>query len=147
MIQVAIAIALDGRVGATLGLGQKLLARDRLNALLGAQLTIVAIGVIIPDMHTVAHQVADVRIARQEPQQFVDHALQEDLFGGEQRESLAQIEAHLVAENALCACTCAVALHCALVDNAAQQIEICFHIAYWLLNCFNVKLPSASITP
>ena len=51
-------------------------------------------------MHAVLDQIADVGIAPQKPEQLVDHPFQEDLLGGQQRESFAEVETHLVAEDA-----------------------------------------------
>ena len=68
----------------------------------------------VPDGYLVVVQVLDVGVARNEPQQLVDNGAQVHLLGGEQREAVGQIEAHLIAEHALRAHAGAVALHNAI---------------------------------
>ena len=85
--------------------------------MLNAELVVVAVGVTIPDMYAIIYEVLDVGIALQEPQQLVYHALQKDALGGKQREALAEVEAHLIAEDALGACACAVVAHYALTAD------------------------------
>ena len=79
-------------------------------------------------MHPVLHQVGDVRIAAQKPQKFVDNPLQKDLFGRQQRETLFEVEAHLVAKDTLRAGAGTVASHDALRFDATEQIEVLLHI-------------------
>src|SRR3546814_7617638 len=74
-----------------------------------------------------ALQVGDVGVPREEPQQFMDDRLEMQLLGGQQREALGEVEAHLVAEQALGAGAGAVALVDALVANPAQEVEVLFH--------------------
>ena len=59
------------------------------------QFAIKPIRIIIPDVHSVAHKIPDVGVPFEEPQQLVDDALREDLFGGQQREALRQIKPQL----------------------------------------------------
>src|SRR3546814_9771964 len=73
-----------------------------------------------------ALQVGDVGVPREEPQQFMDDRLEMQLLGGQQREALGEVEAHLVAEQALGAGAGAVALVDALVANPAQEVEVLF---------------------
>ena len=49
------------------------------------------------------------------------------LLGRQKRETLAEIEAHLVAEHALRAGARAVRLHCSACADAAQKVKILFH--------------------
>ena len=53
----------------------------------------------IPNGHLVVMQILDVRIALQEPQQFMDNRAQMKLFRGQARESLGQVIAALAAKN------------------------------------------------
>ena len=78
-------------------------------------------------MHSVLHQVADIRVATQEPEQFVDDPLQKDLLGRQKRETLLEVETHLVAEDALRTRTRTVTAYYALLFDAAQQVEVLFH--------------------
>ncbi len=52
----------------------------------------------VPDGDAILAQIADVGVALQEPEQFVDHRLQVHALGGDEREAFRQIEAHLMAE-------------------------------------------------
>src|SRR3546814_4430562 len=68
-----------------------------LRAIDRAQLAL-RVGPVVPDADAVALQVGDVGVALEEPQQFVDDRFQVQLLGGQQREALGQVEAHLVAD-------------------------------------------------
>ena len=125
VVEIAEAVALDGRLPARGR--QERLAVDGQHAVAHAQFIVIAVGVVVPDMHAVLDQIADVGIAPQKPEQLVDHPFQEDLLGGQQRESFAEVETHLVAEDAARAGSRAVAPHDAFVANPAQQIEVLFH--------------------
>src|SRR3546814_513200 len=82
-----------------------------------------------------ALQVGDVGVPREEPQQFMDDRLEMQLLGGQQREALGEVEAPLVADQALGAGAGAVALVDALGANPAQEVEVLFHgcCPSWLL--------------
>jgi hypothetical protein len=56
------------------------------------------------------------------------HALQKDTLCGKQRETLTEIEAHLVAKDALCTRSRAVVTHYALAAYFIQQIKILSHL-------------------
>ena len=64
-------------------------------------------------------QILHVCVAAQEPQQLVDDALQVQFLRGKQGKSLAEVKAHLMAEDALRTRTGAVTLRHAFVENAA----------------------------
>ena len=81
----------------------------------------------VPDTHTMLLQVLHVRVALQEPEQFIDDGFQVKLLRREQGKTLLQIEAHLMSENADSTRTCAVALLRALVQHTLQKIQILFH--------------------
>ena len=67
-------------------------------------------------------QVAHVRVALQEPQQFVDDRLQVQLLRRQQREAVLKVVAALRAEDADGACSRAVALLDALGQDAVQYV-------------------------
>ena len=73
-------------------------------------------------------EIAHVGVAAQEPQQFIDDRLEVQLLGGKKRETLFEIEPHLMAEDTLGARTCAVGLGGSFGKDAVKQIEILFHI-------------------
>ena len=87
----------------------------------------VLIRPLVPDADSVLLEVGDVGVARDEPQQFVDYGLEVDLLGGEQREALLQVKAHLVSEHALGADTGAVVLYGAVFSDVSEQPEVLFH--------------------
>src|SRR5690606_35389912 len=70
---------------------------------------------------------ANVRIALQEPKQLVDDRLQMQLLGGDQREALLKIEAHLPAEHAERAGAGTVPLPHAVLQDLAHQVQINLH--------------------
>ena len=85
------------------------------------QVTIL-VGPLIPDGHFIIMQVLDIRVTTQEPQQLMDDAAKVQLLRRQQRKTVRQTEAHLVAEHAFRACTRAVSLHCALIQDALQEV-------------------------
>ena len=82
----------------------------------------VLIGPFVPNPHTVVLQVFHVCVAIQEPQQFVYDRLQMQFFCCKQRETVLQVEAHLVSEDAYRTSASAVALLCALRHDAVEQV-------------------------
>ena len=70
---------------------------------------------------------ADIRVAAQEPEQFVDDRFEMDFLGGEQRETVSQIEPGLRAEDGTRAGAGAVSLELAVFQHMPQQIEILDH--------------------
>lgn len=89
-------------------------------------------------MHPVVHEVFYIGIAGQEPEQFVDHALQKYFFGRQQGKALRQIEAHLMSEDAFGTGAGTVAAHDAFGLDPAQQIEVLFHRSS-LIDIFPLK--------
>ena len=79
VVQVAEAIAFDRRLDARGR--QKSLPPDGQYAVAHAQFVIIAVSVVVPDMYPVFDEVFDIGVPLQEPQQFVNHAFQKDLFG------------------------------------------------------------------
>ena len=72
----------------------------------------ILVGPLIPYSHTVFLQIFHIGVAFEKPQQLVDNRLQMQFLGGKQRESVGEVESHLVAENAACAGAGAVAFEC-----------------------------------
>ena len=60
----------------------------------------VGVGPLVPDRDAAVLEPLDVGVAAQEPQQLGEHRPGVDLLGGDQREPLGEVEAHLVAEHA-----------------------------------------------
>ncbi len=92
----------------------------------------VAVGPFVPDGYTVVVQVLYVGVAFQKPQQLVDDGAQVQFLGGEQRETLVEVETHLVAEHAACAGARAVHLVGAVVHHMAEQVKVLFHVFLFL---------------
>ncbi len=63
----------------------------------------IFIGPFIPDTHAIFLEIADVGIARQKPQKFMNDGFHMQFLGGEDGKALRQIETHLMAENTVSA--------------------------------------------
>src|SRR5690606_27820361 len=87
------------------------------------------VGPLVPDRDLVLAQVGDVGLALQEPQQLVHDRAQVQLLGGDQREALAQVEAHLPAEHAAGPGAGAVVLVGTVLEHVAQQVEVLAHLS------------------
>jgi len=59
----------------------------------------VFVGPLVPDTHTVLVQIFDVRVAAQEPEQFVDDRFEVEFFGREQRKTVGERKARLRAKD------------------------------------------------
>src|SRR5690606_32632704 len=79
------------------------------------------------DRDLVFAQVGDAGLAAQEPQQLVDDRAQVQLLGGDQREAVVQVEAHLPAEHAPRAGAGPVGLFSAVLQHVAEEIEVLPH--------------------
>ena len=88
----------------------------------------VGVGPLVPDGNTVVVQVLYVGVAFQEPQQLVDNGAQVQFLSGEQRETLVEVETHLVAEHAAGARARAVHLVGAVVHHMTEQVKVLFHV-------------------
>ena len=88
----------------------------------------VGVGPFVPDPHAALLQPAGVGVAAQEPEQLVDDALQVHLLGGEQRETLLEVEAHLIAERRESAGAGAVVLSDAVGKYMAQEVLVLLHV-------------------
>jgi hypothetical protein len=89
----------------------------------GAELT-VPVGPLVPDAHPVLLQPPDVALAAEEPQQLAEDRAGVHPLGGHQREALAQVEPHLVAEHAQGAGAGAVGLRGAGLQHPPQQVLV-----------------------
>lgn len=63
-----------------------------------------------------------------------------DFFGGEEREALGQVEAHLIAENAARACAGAVGAVNPLLHDKVKKIEILMFGALKHKSCKRVQI-------
>ena len=86
----------------------------------------VAVGArpLVPDRDVALLQPARVAVAAQEPEQLEDDRAQVHLLGRDEREAFAQVEAHLVAEDALRSGAGAVGLGDAVVADVAQEVLV-----------------------
>jgi len=92
----------------------------------GAELAF-AVRPLIPDRDAVFLQVADVGVAREEPEQLVRDRFQVQLLRRQHREAIGEIEAHLVPENAERSRAGAVAALGAVTADAGEKVEILLH--------------------
>ena len=83
----------------------------------GAEIAIL-VRPFVPNADLVVLEIGDVGVALQEPQQFDDDRAQVQLLGGDEREAVGKVEAHLVAEDAQRADAGAVLLRHAFFQDA-----------------------------
>jgi len=57
----------------------------------------------------------------------MDDGFEVAFFGCDQGEALTEVKAHLMAEDAARACSCAVFFYGAVVEDVAHKVEILFH--------------------
>src|ERR1044071_7367829 len=84
----------------------------------------VLIGPLVPDGYAMLVQVPHIGRTLQEPEQLVNDRLDVQLLGGDERETFAEIKAHLVPEDAERTGIGAVVLADAGLANAGEEIEI-----------------------
>ncbi len=94
-----------------------------LGAINRAQIAIL-VGPLIPDADTVLFQIGGIGVAIEEPEQLVNDGTQVTFLGGDQRETLRQIEAHLMAEQGDGTSTSPIRLDGALIQDLLHQVEI-----------------------
>lgn len=94
----------------------------------------IGIGPFVPDAYAVFLEILHVRVALQEPEQFVDDGFQMELLRRQTGKTVVQVETHLVAEHAERARARAVFLAYAFVEYALQEVEILFHV--WCLSVY-----------
>ncbi len=75
---------------------------------------------LVPDVHILLLQSAHVGVTAQKPQQLDDNAMHKHPLGGQQREAIVQIKAHLMPEHSVCARACTVIAQYAVVPNTMQ---------------------------
>src|SRR5262245_49228429 len=97
-----------------------------LGAIDGAKIAVL-VGPFVPDGDTVGVEILGVGVSLQEPQQLVDHRLQVDLLGGDEREAGAKVKAHLVPEHAERSGARAVGLAHTLGAHPPHEIKILLH--------------------
>src|SRR5690606_25591300 len=81
----------------------------------------------IPDRDAIFLQIGDVRIAFEEPEQFMDDRPEMQLLGGQNGKTLFQIETHLISENRPRARPRAVATVNTVIEHMLKKIEIGAH--------------------
>src|SRR6185436_15715995 len=82
----------------------------------------------VPDRDTLFLEPAHIGVAAQEPEQLVDDGFEMQLLRRDQRETLREIEAHLVAEDGQRTGAGAVMLLKAMLKHAFHQIVILAHL-------------------
>ena len=87
----------------------------------------VGVGPLVPDRDAAVLEPLHVRVTAQEPQQLGEDRPGVDLLGGDQREALTEVEAHLVAEDRPGPGAGAVALLRALVEDPVEEVEVGLH--------------------
>ena len=87
----------------------------------GSQFSIL-ICPLVPDSHTMFLKVFHVGIALQEPEQFVDDALQMELLRCQQRKSVLKVISRLGSEDTDGTCSCTVTFLCAFCEDTVQNV-------------------------
>ena len=87
----------------------------------------VRAGPLIPNGNAVVLEILYVGIAGNKPQKLIDYRLKMNFLGRKQGEAIGQIEAHLMAENTLCAHTGAIMLDGTFIHYFLQKVKILFH--------------------
>lgn len=89
----------------------------------------VAVGVspLVPDGDAILVEVADVGIAAKEPKELVDDGAPMELFGGDEGEGFAEVEAGLSAEKGEGAGSRSVSARGAVLEHEAEELVISFH--------------------
>ena len=95
--------------------------RAPLLAVYGAEIA-VFIRPFVPDADPILLEVLGVGAALQKPQQFMDDGFQVAFLGSDQRETLCEVEAHLVAEDAGGAGAGAVGFFRSVIEDVLHQI-------------------------
>lgn len=80
----------------------------------------------VPDRNTVFLQIGNVRIALQEPQQFVDNGTQMQFLCRDDRKPIRKIETHLIAENGARASSGPVSTVGSGFHDMAKKVGYCF---------------------
>src|ERR1044071_2396514 len=97
-----------------------------LRAVDAAQVTVL-VGPLVPDADPVFVEVFDIRVAAEEPQQFVNDGFDVELLGGEQGKTFGQREARLGAESRQGTGAGAVGFELSLVQDQPKQFVILQH--------------------
>ncbi|MEY2598027.1 MAG: hypothetical protein RLZZ142_286 [Verrucomicrobiota bacterium] len=85
------------------------------------------IGPLVPDGDALGLEGSHVGVSAKEPEELVDDALEVQLFGGQKREALGEVEAGLGAKNGERAGAGAVFLRIAAFQNQTEQFVILAH--------------------
>lgn len=88
----------------------------------------IGVGPFVPYPHPVLLQIMHIGVATQEPQQLIYYRFQVQLFSSQQRETVVEVETHLVAKHATSAGAGTVGLEHSVIAHMAQQVEILFHV-------------------
>mmetsp|Transcript_13733 Transcript_13733/g.36509 ORF Transcript_13733/g.36509 Transcript_13733/m.36509 type:complete len:236 (+) Transcript_13733:682-1389(+) len=85
---------------------------------------VLAASISIPDVNVLLLQLARVRLAANEPDQFLSHATPKDALRRQQREAAAQVEPHLAPEHAQRSRSRAVAFQHTLVQDLTDEVQV-----------------------
>ena len=82
----------------------------------------------VPDRNAVFIEIADVRIAPQEPKQFVDDGLEMELLCGEHRKAFPYVDSSLRAEDRKRSGAGAIVALFPVIENKTEQFVILTHL-------------------
>ena len=95
--------------------------RTPLVSIYGAEFSILVCP-LVPDAHTMLLKVLHVGITLQEPEEFVDDALQMELLRCQQGKSVVEVISRLCSEDTDGTCSCAVTFLCAFCEDTVQNV-------------------------
>ena len=101
-----------------------------LRAIHGPQIPFL-IGPGIPNVNIVVREVFDVGVAGKKPEKFMDHAFEEHLPRGHQREALRQVKAQLRPKDAFGPGSSPVPPNGAMIEDVLQKFEVLLHFWSW----------------
>src|SRR5690606_16054127 len=90
----------------------------------------VFVGPLVPDLHPPLLQPAHIGVPAQEPEQLINDGADMELFGGEQRKAVGEIEPHLIAENRPRSGAGPVRPVGPVLHHMPHQIEILLHVVF-----------------
>ncbi len=92
----------------------------------------VLIGPLVPDANAVVPEVANVGVSLQEPQQLVNNRRDVNALCGHERKAFAEVETHLMAEDAQGARARPVFLLDAFIKHTPDQVEVGVHALHFV---------------
>lgn len=85
----------------------------------------------IPYPDIIIHEIFDIGISREKPEEFMDDAFRKYFFCRQKRKSFREIASELIAKNTTRSCSSTIVSVNTVIHDMLQKIEILFHKYYW----------------